>query len=544
LMNLAATLNVVDLAKYQDPNSLDWQGMVNAGVKAVIIQLSHGTVYEDYAREHIAKAQSVGLIVHGYHYYQGETGEVDFSISNAISLGLPKSSYMFLDFEDTSISGDWGSQANDFFTAWKQAGWKAGLYTGGSLYKSKFNNDSLVNSGIYRWIAAYGTNDGTAQYGYEPANYDAWQYTSSGGIGSYTGALDKSYDKTGKLITVGSTPITLDPYEPATPTAGAYVGTGIDTTGLGGGRAYGYSTGGNSFYSALTPFGFIFREIDADRMWTLIKPKIGTIQGAKGDKGDKGDTGAQGTQGTQGATGPIGATGPQGDKGDTGLIGPQGPQGEKGDTGAQGPQGIAGKDGAKGDTGAQGPQGANGQSIWTYPYDRKANRLGSWWSDLKPTPTTANPPKVGDTIIDLIGNMYQITNVVVGGADEGGGTFDYGDPLTNIKGSKGDTGAQGPQSNNILDTDRVTNWTPTQCLTNWPAQTVQHFKNTSSLGITMPNGYTSTYCVLTTKVPGNNAGFGGPIQTAEITDAKRPFTFKRVGISTTDWSAWELMTTW
>ena len=183
---------------------------------------------------------------------------------------------MFLDFEDTSISGDWSSQANDFFTAWKNAGWKAGLYTGGSLYKSKFNNDSLVNSGIYRWIAAYGTNDGTAQSGYEPANYDAWQYTSSGGIGSYTGALDKSYDKTGKLITVGSTPTTLDPYEPATPTAGAYVGTGIDTTGLGGGRAYGYSTNGNSFYSALTPFGFIFREVDADRMWTLIKPKIPT----------------------------------------------------------------------------------------------------------------------------------------------------------------------------------------------------------------------------------------------------------------------------
>lgn len=284
-MNLVATLNVVDLAKYQDPNSLDWQGMVNAGVKAVIIQLSHGTVYEDYAREHIAKAQSVGLIVHGYHYYQGETGEVDFSISNAISLGLPKSSYMFLDFEDTSISGDWSSQANDFFTAWKQAGWKAGLYTGGSLYKSKFNNDSLVNSGIYRWIAAYGTNDGTAQSGYEPANYDAWQYTSSGGIGSYTGALDKSYDKTGKLITIGSTPTKLDPYEPVTPTAGAYVGTGIDTTGLGGGRAYGYSTDGNSFYSALTPFGFVFREVDADRMWTLIKPKIPTIQGVKGDTG-------------------------------------------------------------------------------------------------------------------------------------------------------------------------------------------------------------------------------------------------------------------
>lgn len=114
------------------------------------------------------------------------------------------------------------------------------------------------------------------------------------------------------------------------------------------------------------------------------------------------------------------------------------------------------------------------------------------------------------------------------------------------QGIKGDTGPVGPAGTDgvILDTDRTTNWTPAQCLANWPAQTVRHFKITSSLGITMPSGYTSSYCVLTTKVPGVNAGYGGPIQIAEPTDAKRPFTFKRVGISTTAWSAWELVTTW
>ena len=98
----------------------------------------------------------------------------------------------------------------------------------------------------------------------------------------------------------------------------------------------------------------------------------------------------------------------------------------------------------------------------------------------------------------------------------------------------------------IQDPDRWTNWTPAQCLANWPAQKVQHFKMTSSLGITMPSGYTSNYCVLTTKVPGVNEGYGGPIQIAEPTDANRPFTFKRVGVGipATAWSAWELVTTW
>jgi hypothetical protein len=88
----------------------------------------------------------------------------------------------------------------------------------------------------------------------------------------------------------------------------------------------------------------------------------------------------------------------------------------------------------------KGNDGDMGKSVWSYQYDRGANRLGSWWSDLKPTPTTDNPPKVGDTIIDLVGSIYQITNVVVGTAQQGGGLFDYGPMLTSVKGADGDPG--------------------------------------------------------------------------------------------------------
>lgn len=107
--------------------------------------------------------------------------------------------------------------------------------------------------------------------------------------------------------------------------------------------------------------------------------------------------------------------------GNTGAIGPQGPKGDKGD---------------KGDT---------GQSVWYFPYSIGSNGAGRWWSDLKPTPTTTNPPKVGDTIVDMIGNVYQITNVVSSANYGGGGTFDFGSLLTSIKGPKGDTGVQGPK---------------------------------------------------------------------------------------------------
>ena len=97
---------------------------------------------------------------------------------------------------------------------------------------------------------------------------------------------------------------------------------------------------------------------------------------------------------------------------------------------------VVSSKGDKGDTGAK------GQSVWSFPYDIGANGKGRWWSDLKPTPTTDNPPRVGDTIVDLIGNVYQITNVAVGTVG-GGGTFDFGSLLTSIKGPKGDTGPVG-----------------------------------------------------------------------------------------------------
>ena len=272
---MAQILNYIDIAKYQDPEQIDWQGLKDAGVKGVIIQLSHGNAYEPNAREHIAKAKQYGLYWHGYHFYEGYDGEADFATSNARALGLTSKQYMFLDMEG-SISGDWSAIFYSFAAKWQTAGFKVGLYCSESPYTQHFNNADLVNAGIYRWIANYSN---------EPKNYDMWQYTSKGGVGKYTGNLDHDYDRTGKLAYAtdsgGSDSGShdtghskTDPYEPVTAKNGAFVGMGIDTTGLGGGPAYGYSTDGSNFYAAITPLGFIFRQVDADRMWELLKGKI------------------------------------------------------------------------------------------------------------------------------------------------------------------------------------------------------------------------------------------------------------------------------
>lgn len=559
-----ATANVIDIAKWQTSSSLDWQAIKDAGIKAVIIQLSHGLEYEDQAQEHIANANKYGLIWHGYHFYQGETREVDFSISNAQSLGLAKDAHMFLDIEG-DIAGDWQAQFYDFKAEWDKAGWKAGIYVSDSPYQAQFDNDKLVADGVYRWVASYGK---------APSNYDMWQISGagSGGFGTYTDDIDRDFDKTGALIISYKS------------TAAGAVGFHQDTS-RGGGIGLAYSGDNSNFHVVLSPLGFMFNQADGDRMWPLIANKITfpvtvssmsdyvsnslreytktvDLPNLKGDKGD------------------IGLTGPQGVAGKDGAVGAQGLKGDPGDTGAQGPQGP------KGD---QGPQGERGKQIFKSSYEGTPNETGRYWSDLSPAPSVDNPPKIGDTVITPAGNIFQIDAVTVGGGG-GGGTFGVGDVLGNIKGPsgkdgatgttgatgpqgiqgikgdtgpagpKGDTGAtgstgpqgeQGPQGDTgatgpagkssvsiIVDT-RNDNQPPSWYFTNYPQKIAEEFKIGTEIGLTG-----SDYVELETRTAWEDSSGGWPVQIAHFLNGTEPIVYIRKGISSTAWSAWRQITLW
>ena len=154
---------------------------------------------------------------------------------------------------------------------------------------------------------------------------------------------------------------------------------------------------------------------------------ISDLSGAQGIQGPQGIQGIQGIQGKQGLTGP------QGPKGDKGETGPQGPQGVKGAIGSQGPQGVAGKD---------------GHSVWQSIQSHGPNGENCWFTDLV-NASASNPPKVNDIMINAVGNMAMITKVnITNNTSQGGGTFNYGSWIGNIKGPqgpKGETGATGSQ---------------------------------------------------------------------------------------------------
>lgn len=274
--------NVIDISEYQDPAKFDYQAAKSSGIKAVIIRLSVGNRRDNHAAEHIANCKKYGLKWHGYHYWYNLSGEAAFAISDAQSLGLTSSQYFFLDMEDKTLSSDWSAQFESFRSAVSNK-YKIGLYCSDSPYKSHFDNAKMVSEGVYRWIAAYS---------YEPANYDTWQMSGegSGGFGSYTGDVDRDYDKTGNLFKEEAQPITPS----TTPLYRQIIGeAGYDTdSGIYGlGRSY---DNGKTFHVMDTVYGRIYRQQDGDSIWPFLQPKIGTIKGEKGDKGADGTNGKDG----------------------------------------------------------------------------------------------------------------------------------------------------------------------------------------------------------------------------------------------------------
>mgnify|MGYP002583738184 CR=1 FL=1 len=281
--------NVVDVSEWQ-PTSIDWANLKANGVKAVVVRIGHGVTRDEHAADHIANATKAGLIVHVYHYYEGVDGELQYSVNNAKSLNIQPNVYYFLDMEGT-IAGSWPSIFESYRKQWAGYGWNTGLYCSLSNY-AKFDDATLVKQGVYRWIAAWGSN--------RPSNADMWQYDSKTGLGSYTSALDKDVDIAGKLIKEPDSTVV----EPTDPNGnymikpGAFVGFDHSTTELQGGEMLVASPDGQNKIPKLSPDGqFLFNNNDGDNMWTLIKPKIGTIKGEKGDKGADGTNGKDGKDG-------------------------------------------------------------------------------------------------------------------------------------------------------------------------------------------------------------------------------------------------------
>ena len=263
---MVQTLNFINLSSQQAPNDVDWAGLVNSGVQGVLIRLGHGIIRDPCASGHIAKAKQYGLYWHGYHTYEGVVNEPQFTIKNANELGLSTSQYYFVDLTKSS------DPFNDYYALhanWLSQGYSTGLLISSNDYLSKFTDSDVTASRTLRWLIS----------DTEPANYDIWQYSSEGTIGTSSVKVGFNFAKTDKLkynlnTTLTGADISKDPYNPQAPVGGAYIGWGYDTTGLGGGKTIGYSTNGKNFYALIGPDGLVVRKSDGNRIYGTIADQI------------------------------------------------------------------------------------------------------------------------------------------------------------------------------------------------------------------------------------------------------------------------------
>lgn len=288
------TPNIVDVSEYQ-PTTIDFDDLKQQGVKAVIVRLGHGITQDKNAASHIARATAAGLIVHGYHFYEGVDGEVAWSLKNAQDLGLATSAYYFLDMEG-DIAGSWPDIFRGFYRNWLQAGYHVGLYCSLSNY-SLFDDKEMTTNDIYRWNADWDVDAA-------PANTDAWQYNCSTGLGKYTDKLDKDVDLAGKLIKAPNTVShETDPNGDYQVKAGAFVGIDYSTTSLTGGKMLVASPDGINKIPKLDPKGnLLFNNHDFTMILDSMKPelvtqdelqKIELTPGPAGQPGKDGDSAYQ-----------------------------------------------------------------------------------------------------------------------------------------------------------------------------------------------------------------------------------------------------------
>ena len=488
-----AKANWIDVSYFQDPNKFDYQAAKQAGIQGLIIRAGYGETQDTAATQHIANAQKYGFMWHLYHYWYNMSGEAEWAVQNAKSLGLAANQYLFLDMEDKSLPADWNGQ----FAAFRKAvgdTYKVGLYCSDSPYKVKFQDSQLQQLKVARWVASYN---------YEPVNYDIWQMSGagSGGFGSYTDDVDRDYTKSDILSLYATTninPVVTKPTADLQYIQPIMLQPGYDTeTNIYG---LGYSPdNGVHFYVTYTTFGAKYRQEDADRLWKYLQGFVSkqihdavslTWDNIKGkpdvalksdlenlatkDEVKKIET-EPGPQGPQGVPGPQGNVGPQGPKGDTGATGPQGATCPKGDTGATGDQGP------KGD---QGPRGIQGIS-----YEPYISEDGNW--HLKKVENATEP--------DI------------------------------------DTGAKA--THNIDTSDEFTVKKPSEYSEGFSYELKEVSKlipDRSNLDSTAQDG---SQGIVTTE-----ACKGYARQTLKVIDSQRPLTFIRNGYGST-WYPWETVTT-
>ncbi len=159
----------IDISYYQ--GNVDFNKVKNDGVKFVILRSSYRKTTDTRFFEYAKKAKAVGLKIRGvYHFIyalnnQAAREEAQYCIEQVKKAGLPKSTYIFADFEyDTVIKASAKGvhltpRECDLFTRTFceeviKAGYKTGIYANIDYYKNWYDDKTIFDK-YPLWLADY-----------------------------------------------------------------------------------------------------------------------------------------------------------------------------------------------------------------------------------------------------------------------------------------------------------------------------------------------------------------------------------------------------
>lgn len=190
-----ATIKGIDVSKWQ--GNINWE-KVKPNIDFAILRCGFGgdvTKYDDtFYKKYVAECERLNIpyAVYLYSYAKNES-QIDSEVAHALRLvkGL-KPFCIYIDMEDGSIAGlgktILTALSKRFCEAVKAKGYNAGVYSNQNWFQNYLDVVSLRNAGCSIWCAKYSNNKPNIA-----AEYDIWQYSSTGSVDGINGNVDMNY---------------------------------------------------------------------------------------------------------------------------------------------------------------------------------------------------------------------------------------------------------------------------------------------------------------------------------------------------------------
>lgn len=184
---------IIDVSEHQ--GKIDWEKVNTSGqVVAAIIRCGYGRDIanqdDDYWEYNASECERLGIPYGVYLYsYAQKQSSVNSEVQHTLRLlqGHKPTLPVFFDSEQKGTESFAVQACNTFCNEIAKAGYKVGLYTGEYWFNKYFKSTPFL-----KWIAKYGTNNGTMQKQPNIADVWAWQYTSKGTVDGINGRVDMS----------------------------------------------------------------------------------------------------------------------------------------------------------------------------------------------------------------------------------------------------------------------------------------------------------------------------------------------------------------